>query len=75
MKIKADTEKLKECMEKRGITRKQLSHYAGVSPSTIDRILNGESTTPYTARKVSTVLLKRRESLFYEIPKGGGGNE
>lgn len=74
MMFKADIDKLKGCLALRGMSRRQLAHYAGVSPSTIDRILGGEATSSYTARKISTVFLKRRESLFHEAGKGGDGN-
>jgi len=73
MKLKADIPRIKECLSARGMSRRQLAHYAGVSVGTVDRILSGGTTVPYTAGRISMALLKRRESLFQEV-KGGGEN-
>lgn len=74
MKLQGNIEEIKKRMITMGKSGSNLAKSAGVSPSTVQHILAGGATKPYTARKTSLALLRSVDGLFHEY-KGEDGND
>lgn len=64
LRVVADVGAFRKQMLTRGYTVADLSRYSGVSETAIYRILQGGSTSPRIAKRLSIVMLTHQDKLF-----------